>query len=133
MFIDVGLIVKVFIYIAGGIMPFAYNYYFVKRKVSVSEESKAEANKENRVHMNNAATTSKKTISVEPLTLSNTLSLPYIHGQESNHAKSSVTPLYVLLVIDQNAMNNPEALNKVISDVPKIVGTFESSPLKQQS
>ncbi|MCD6114326.1 MAG: hypothetical protein J7J78_03390 [Thermoprotei archaeon] len=137
MFIDVGLIVKVFIYVAGGIMPFVYNYYFVKRKVSSSEEGGEVKNNERRVsdeiQLGSEEAKPKKTMSVEPITLSNTLSLHYIHSQESSEVKGGTTPLYVLLVIDQNTMNNPETLNKVISDVPKIVGTFETSMVKQQS
>jgi len=135
-FIDVGLIVKVFIYVAGGIMPFVYNYYFVKRKVSTSEEGEVKSNEKSvrdEIQLSSEEVKPKKTMSVEPITLSNTLSLHYIHGQDSNEVKGGATPLYVLLVIDQNTMNNPETLNKVISDVPKIVGTFETSMVKQQS
>jgi len=135
-FIDVGLIVKVFIYVAGGIMPFVYNYYFVKRKVSASEEGEVKSNEKSvrdEIQLSSEEVKPKKTMSVEPITLSNTLSLHYIHGQDSSEVKGGATPLYVLLVIDQNTMNNPETLNKVISDVPKIVETFETNMVKQQS
>jgi len=123
MFIDAGLFIKVFVYIVGGIMPFVYNYYFVKRKAAEVRNTK-EANK--LVTQSTVESKLPKNTSVEPITLSNTLSLQYIHGQESD-TKGALAPLYVLLVIDQNTMNNPETLNKVISNVPKIVGSFENS------
>ncbi len=129
MIIDVGLLVKVFIYIVGGIMPLVYNYYFVKRKVAIETENTKEVSKE--VTQNTVESKPPKNAPVEPITISNTLSLQYIHDQESI-TKGTPTPLYVLLVIDQNTMNDPEALNKVISDVPKIVGSFENSSAKEQ-
>ncbi len=129
MFIDVGLVLKVFIYIVGGFIPFLYNYYFIKKRVD--KESTEKIIKENNKTLSehdklrlNKVTGEEEKRAIEPITLSNTLSLHYLRDERTT--RNTATPLYVLLVIDQNTMNNPEALNKVISDVPKIMGSFEN-------
>ncbi len=129
MFIDVGLVLKVFIYIVGGFIPFLYNYYFVKKRVDKESTEKItkESDKTLSGHdklRSNKVTGEEEKRTIEPITLSNTLSLHYLGDERIT--RNTATPLYVLLVIDQNTMNNPEALNKVISDVPKIMGSFEN-------
>ncbi|OYT55550.1 MAG: hypothetical protein B6U76_05670 [Desulfurococcales archaeon ex4484_217_2] len=104
---DVWLLLRILVYIMGGVLPFIYNYYYVKRKVKGGKEVNEKTSEENSI----------------VVTIVSSTSIVSPHAYD-DRGKSN--PLYVVLLIDHNVMRNPEALTKMVLNVPKIVNNIES-------
>lgn len=132
---DVGLLLRIAVYILGGILPFIYNYYFVKKKlkiISENERKSLESNVENFInaHSSNISSTethrrtgeiSKSRLTLEPTTIITTSSLETKDIINNADENNSFNPLYIVFVIDKTIAHNPSALNSVIMSMPEIV------------
>jgi len=131
---DVWLLLRILVYIMGGVLPFIYNYYYVKRKVKGGKEVNEKTSEENSIVVSDftfsselrgmgieSGNTADETI--EPITIVSSTSIVSPHAYDD---RGRSNPLYVVLLIDHNVMRNPEALTKMVLNVPKIVNNIES-------
>ncbi|RLG76484.1 MAG: hypothetical protein DRO23_00630 [Thermoprotei archaeon] len=129
---DLWLLLRIAVYIMGGILPFLYNYYYVKKKVKKGRQAK-NSSEENLVVNNFYYSSDAKDVSagdknvikesIEPITIVSSTSIASPHAYDD---RSGSTPLYVVLLVDHNVMKNPDALSKIVLNVPKIVDSMES-------
>lgn len=127
---DLWLLLRILVYIMGGILPFLYNYYYVKKKVEKSRQTR-NGSEENLVVSGFYYSSDTKDIyvsdknvvkeSIEPITIVSSASITSPHAYDDRSI-----PLYVVLLIDHNVMKNPDALSKIVLNVPKIVDSMES-------
>ena len=131
---DVWLLLRILVYIMGGVLPFIYNYYYVKRKVRRGKSDTKKTSEENITVVSNFTFSSElrgvkaeientSNNSIEPITIVSSTSIVSPHAYNDRGRGS---PLYVVLLIDHNVMRNPEALTKMVLNVPKIVNNIES-------